>query len=153
MPVYNLNLRENKQSSEMPNEYKQNQSIINYKHYLKSHNFNIKLFRAEGKNSFYARKRALVAHKLICIEPYCEICNISEKIKTFIYTASNLARYNQTIESSPKLTLSRKRVRFAERKDYEILEKTTNIELNLMNLFRACEQNISFKELTLLKIT
>jgi hypothetical protein len=64
-----------------------------------------------------------------------------------------LARYNQTIESSPKLTLSRKRVRFAERKDYEILEKTTNIELNLMNLFRACEQNISFKELTLLKIT
>ena len=95
-----------------------------------------------------------MAHKLICKEPYCEICNISEeKKKTFINTASNLARYNQTIQSSPKLTSSRKKVKFAERNDNEILDKTTHIELNLMNLFRACEQNTRFKELALLKTT
>ena len=100
----------------MPNKYKQNQSIINCKNYSKSHNYDIKLFRAEGKNAFYARKRALVAHILICEEPFCEICNISNKVQTFNYTASNLARYNETIESSPKFSLSKKKVKFANAK-------------------------------------
>ena len=148
-----MDLRKNKQCSEMPNKNKQNQSIINCKHYSKSNNYDIKLFRAEGKNAFNARKRALVAHILICKEPYCEICNISEKIKTFNYTASNLARYNETIESSPKFSSSRKKVKFAEQNNYEILEKKTHIDLNLINLFRACELNTSFKELALLKTT
>ena len=102
----------NKQLSEMPNENKQNQnvtqSIINCKHYSKGHNYDIKLFRAEGKNAFYARKRALLAHVLICEESFCEICNISKKVQTFQYTASNLSRYSETIESSQKFCLSGK---------------------------------------------
>ena len=99
VPVYSINLNENKQNNEMLNRSK---PIINYRNYMKSHNFDIGLFRGEGKNSFFARKRALVAHKLVCFEPYCEICNISEKIKTFVYTPSNLARYNKTIDCSQK---------------------------------------------------
>ena len=83
VPVFALDLGKNKQLSEMPNKNTQNQnvtqSIINCKNYSKNNNYDIKLFRAEGKNYFYARKRALMAHILICEESFCEICNISKK--------------------------------------------------------------------------
>ena len=92
-----------------------------------------------------------MAHILICEEPFCKICNISKKVQTFNYTASNLARYNETIKSSPKFCLSRKRVHFAKQTNNEILENKNHFNLNLMTLFRACELNTSFKELALLK--
>ena len=139
----------------MPNKNTQNknvtQSIINCKNYSKNHNYDIKLFRAEGKNSFNARKRALMAHILICEESFCEICNISKKVHTFQYTASNLSRYNETIKSSPKFCLSKKKVQFVKQTNYDILENKNHFNLNLMTLFRACELNTSFKELALLK--
>ena len=109
------------------------------------------MFRGEGKSSFFARKRALIAHKLVCLEPFCEICNISDKIKSFVYTPSNLSRYNKTIECTQKTNLSNKKVRFVEGDNYKIFEKRTKINLNLINVFRACEQNVSFEELSLLK--
>jgi hypothetical protein len=150
VPVYSIKLKDDKHLDEMINRSK---PIINYRNYIKSNNFDTALFRGEGKSSFFARKRALIAHKLVCFEPYCEICNISEKIKTFVYTPSNLSRYNKTIECTQKTNLSNKKVRFVKGDNYKIFGKRTKINLNLINVFRACEQNISFEELSLLKIS
>ena len=52
-----------------------------------------------------------------------------------------------------KTNLSNKKVQFVKGNDYKIFENKTKINLSLINLFRACEQNVSFKELSLLKIT
>ena len=87
VPVFKLDMVKHQRLSELPNENKLirsvNKSIINCKSYSKVHNYDIKLFRAEGKNAFYARKRALLAHMLICEESFCEICNISKKSPNF----------------------------------------------------------------------
>ena len=127
------------------------QSIINCKDYSKKHNYSVQLFRAEGKNAFYARKRALTAHKLICEEAFCEICNLSKQVHAFQYTPSGLARYNETIKSSPNFSMSKKRVQFVQSNNCDILKNEHQLNLNLMTLFRACETNSSFRELALLK--
>jgi hypothetical protein len=90
VPVYALSMGENKQISEIStNKQDQNidHSIINCKDYSKKHNYSVQLFRAEGKNVFYARKRALTAHKLICKEAFCEICNLSKFFASRIHLA------------------------------------------------------------------
>ena len=124
--------------------------ILDCRNYNKLYNFDAALFRGEGKSTFFARKRALVAHKLICLQPFCDICDIADKIKIFVYTPSNLSRYNKTIECTQKRHLSNKKVCFVGKNKYESVVKR-NINLNLINVFRACEQNVSFEELALLK--
>ena len=127
------------------------QTIINCKDYSRKHNFSVQLFRAEGKNAFYARKRALTAHKLICEEAFCEICHLGTQVHAFQYTPSSLAQYNETIKSSTSFSMSRKKVQFVKSNSCDILKNEHKLNLNLMTLFRACETNSSFKELALLK--
>ena len=87
VPVYALSMGKNKQLSGISTNNKQDQnvdqSIINCKDYSKKHNYSVQLFRAEGKNAFYARKRALTAHKLICEEAFCEICHLGTQVHAF----------------------------------------------------------------------
>jgi hypothetical protein len=64
---------------------------------------------------------------------------------------SGLARYNETLKSSPKFNTSKKKVQFENSDDYKILKDGTQLNLNLLFLFRACETNTSFAELALLK--
>ena len=143
------------QLSALPNKTRSFQtvrkSIIHCENYSRMHNFEVKYFRAEGKDIFYARKRALLAQVIICKESFCELCQISKKVQTFKYVASNLARYNDIIESTAKPGPSKKRVQFIENTKHDIVGNNLHLHLTLASLFRACELNISFKELALLK--
>jgi hypothetical protein len=125
-------------------------SIIHCDNYSRLHNFEVKYFRAESKDIFYARKRALLAHAVICKESFCELCKLNKKVQTFKYMASCLARYNDTIESTAKPSRAKKQVQFIKNTKHDIVGNKTHLHLTLTSLFRACEHNISFKELQLL---
>ena len=75
---------------------------------------------------------------------------MANKIKDFVFTTSNLSRYNKTIECTERRHISDKKVCFTGKINQEILVKR-RINLNLTNMFRACETNISFEELAILK--
>jgi hypothetical protein len=75
---------------------------------------------------------------------------MASKVKSFEFTPSNLSRYNQTIECSERRRVSGKKVCFNGEYNQEILGKR-KIKLNLVNMLRACETNISFEELRMLK--
>ena len=124
--------------------------IIESKAYHLGNNFDTALFRGESKSSFFARKRALTAHKLICLQPFCDTCTMASKVKDFEFTPSNLSRYNTTIECTERRRISGKKVCFTGKFNQKILAKR-RINLNLVNLIRACETNISFEELRILK--
>ena len=59
--------------------------ILSYKEYSQKNNFSIQLFRAEAKDTFYARKRALMAHSLVCTEAFCQTCDLGKKVRAFQY--------------------------------------------------------------------
>ena len=124
--------------------------IIESRAYNILNNFDSALFRGESKSSFFARKRALTAHKLICSQPFCDTCTMAIKIKDFVFTPSNLSRYNKTIECTERRRISGKKVCFTGKINQEILVKR-RINLNLTNMVRACETNVSFEELRILK--
>jgi hypothetical protein len=132
------------------NNKKNKPIILGSRAYHLKHNFDTALFRGESKSSFFARKRALTAHKLICEEPFCDTCTMATKVKSFEFTPSNLSRYNQTIECSERRRVSGKKVCFTGKYNQEFLGKR-KIKLNLVNMIRACENNISFEELRILK--
>jgi hypothetical protein len=154
VPVYKSEMVTNQQLSALPNKTRSFQtvrkSIIHCDNYSRMHNFEVKYFRAESKDIFYARKRALLAHAVICKESFCELCQLNKKVQTFKYMASNLARYNDTIESTAKPSRSKKQVQFIENTKHDIVGNKLHLHLTLTSLFRACEHNISFKELALL---
>ena len=106
VPVYKSKMITSQHISALPNKTRSFQtvrkSIIHCDNYSRMHNFEVKYFRAEGKDIFYARKRALLAHVIMCKESFCELCQLNKKVQTFKYMASNLARYNDTIESTAK---------------------------------------------------
>ena len=75
---------------------------------------------------------------------------MANKTKDFVYTPSNLSRYNKTIECTERKHISNKKVCFIGKNNQENVVKR-KINLNLTNVFRACENNISFEELSILK--
>ena len=124
--------------------------ILENRIYHLKNNFDLPLFRGENKSSFFARKRALVAHVLICEQPFCDTCTMAKKVKTFQFSPSNLSRYNQTIECSERRHVTGKKVSFNGKYPQKILGKR-NIHLNLVNMLKACASNISFEELQIMK--
>ena len=146
VPVYNTKL-----SKTQENVISQPKCPLNMRslsNYNRLNNFNVQLFRAENRFSFYARKKALESHQVNCNIDLCEICILFGKIKNFKFSPESLSRYNDIIENLPREKTSRKSVRFA--KSTNFTEHSGNLKLNLSKLFEACEHNISFKELTLL---
>ena len=144
--IYELSLNE----QSINNWKNKTKPIIESRAYHLGNNFDAALFRGESKSSFFARKRALTAHKLICSQPFCDTCTMAIKIKDFVFTPSNLSRYNKTIECTERRRISGKKVCFTGKINQEILVKR-RINLNLTNMVRACETNVSFEELRILK--
>ena len=154
VPVYKSEMVTNQQLSALPNKTRSFQtvrkSIIHCDNYSRLHNFEVKYFRGESKDIFFARKRALLAHAIICGESFCELCKLHKKVQSFKYMAGCLTRYNDTIESSAKQSRPKKQVQFIKGTKHDIRRKNIHLHLTLTSLFRACEHNISFKELSLL---
>ena len=97
--------------------------ILGNRIYHLKNNFDLPLFRGENKSSFFARKRALIAHVSICEQPFCDICSMAKKVKSFEFSPSNLSRYNQTIECSERRRVTGKKVCFKGEYTQEILGK------------------------------
>ena len=142
--VYNVKLGKTQQE----NVILQPKSQLKQVGYKRSNNFNIKLFRAENRFNFYARKKALESHYSNCNINLCEICELYEKIKSFKFSPESLSRYNSVIENLPRKKLSEKSVRFEKSTNFK--EHSGKLKLSLSKVFAACESNISFQELTLM---
>jgi hypothetical protein len=152
--VYTSKIITSQEISALPSKHRSFQnvikSIIHCDNYSRLHNFEVKYFRGESKDIFFARKRALLAHAIICGEPFCELCKLHRKVQSFKYMAGCLTRYNDTIEISARQSRPKKQVQFIKGTKHDIRRKNIHLHLTLTSLFRACEHNISFKELSLL---
>ena len=61
--------------------------------YNKIMNFNFNLLRTLNKEAFHAHKTALINHKDICVETFCDICSYLIQIKCYTWDVKNYARY------------------------------------------------------------
>ena len=114
-------------------------------------NFNLNLLRTLNKDSFHAHKTALINHKDICIEAFCDICAYLGQIKSYSWDVRNYARYIMPLHNDqPKALKANKTVRFSNTVVKEKLSKGFN--LNFTSLELACVYNVSLKETGLLSV-
>ena len=101
VPVYNAKLSKTQQENVIL-QPKSQLNIRSLSNYNRLNNYNVQLFRAENRFSFYARKKALESHQLSCNIDLCEICALFDKIKNFKFSPESLSRYNSVIENLPR---------------------------------------------------
>ena len=119
--------------------------------YKKIINTSLNLFRTLNKDSFHAHKTALINHRDICCENFCDICSYLSKVKSYTWDLKNYARYLMPLHNEqPKALKAKKTVRFGNTFVKEKLSKGFN--LNFASLELACMYNVSLKETGLLSV-
>ena len=114
-------------------------------------NFNLNLLRTLNKDSFHAHKTALINHRDICMETFCDICSYLGQVKGYTWDVKNYARYLMPLQNEqPKALKDKKTVRFGNTFVKEKLSKGFN--LNFASLELACVYNVSLKETGLLSV-
>ena len=119
--------------------------------YNKIMNFNVSLLWTLSKETFHAHKTALINHKDICIEAFCDICAYLGQIKSYSWDVRNYARYIMPLHNDqPKALKANKTVRFSNTVVTEKLSQ--GFHVNFTSLELACIFNVSLKETSLISI-
>ena len=120
---------------------------------MMSKNFHVEIIRTISADQFKARKKALAIHLEICQIVSCPTCKIAATVKRYVYNPADFTKYVTETKLLHKLeTLTHKqatrRVFFNNETQFHDMKPVKGIEVNIKLLVKACQFNVSFRELS-----